>query len=159
LEFPRNLLDFLGVVGALLSEFDFKIFKGGHMKKTLSLLASGAFLTTSLPLFADGEAAPAGGQGSLTQTLIMIGVALVFFYFILWRPEQKRRKQMESVRSALKKGDRITAMGIIGTVVKVQDNSVIVALYDGAKMEILKAAITDVQASTEDKAVEANEIR
>ena len=43
-------------------------------------------------------------------------------------------------------------MGIIGTVIKVQDNSVIVSLYDGAKMEILKAAITDVQASAEDKA-------
>lgn len=115
---------------------------------------------TSLPLFADAEAAPAGGQGSLIQTVIMIAVALVFFYFILWRPEQKRRKQMEHVRSSLKKGDRITAMGIIGNVIKVQDNSVIISLYDGAKMEILKAAITDVQAATDaEKAIEANEIR
>ena len=131
------------------------------MKKLLSLLASGAFLTTSLPLFAD-EAAPASGQGSLVQTMIMIAVALVFFYFILWRPEQKRRKQMESVRSSLKKGDRITAMGIIATVVKVQENSVIVSLYDGAKMEILKAAITDVQAATDEKsekAIEPSETR
>lgn len=114
----------------------------------------------SLPLFADGEAAPAGGQGSLSQTLIMIAVALVFFYFILWRPEQKRRKQMESVRSSLKKGDRITAMGIIGTVLKVQDKSVIVTLYDGAKMEILKAAITDVQPGSEsEKVVEVQDPR
>lgn len=134
------------------------------MKKILSFLASGALLMTSIPLFADGEAAPAGSQGggSLSQTLIMIAVALVFFYFILWRPEQKRRKQMEQVRSSLKKGDRITAMGIIGNVVKVQDNTVIVSLYDGAKMEILKAAITDVQAAAEekaDKAIEASETR
>lgn len=132
------------------------------MKKSLSLLATGAFLMTSLPLFADGEAAPSGGQGSLTQTLIMIAVALVFFYFILWRPEQKRRKQMETVRSSLKKGDRITAMGIIGTVVKVQETTAIVSLYDGAKMEILKAAITDVQPAADekaDKAVEASDIR
>jgi preprotein translocase subunit YajC len=132
------------------------------MNKFLTLFASGAFLLGSLPLFADGEAAPAGGQGSLSQTLIMIAVALVFFYFILWRPEQKRRKQMEKVRSTLKKGDRVTAMGIIGTVVKVQENTIIVSLYDGAKMEILKAAITDVQAAPEektDKAVEASDIR
>lgn len=130
------------------------------MKKSLSLLAAGAFSMASLPLFADGEAAPTGGQGSLTQTLVMIAVALVFFYFILWRPEQKRRKQMESVRSSLKKGDRITAMGIIGTVLKVQDNSVIVTLYDGAKMEILKAAITDVQPGTEsEKVVEVHDPR
>lgn len=132
------------------------------MKKTLSFLASAGFLTASLPLFAEGEAAPAGSQGSLIQTVIMIAVALVFFYFILWRPEQKRRKQMEQVRSSMKKGDRITAMGIIGTVVKVQDNSVIVSLYEGAKMEVLKAAITDVQAAKDEKsekAIEASETR
>ena len=131
------------------------------MKKFLSFLAAGTFLTTALPLFADGEAAPAQG-GSLVQTLIMIAVALVFFYFILWRPEQKRRKQMEQVRSSLKKGDRVTAMGIIATVVKVQESTVIVSLYDGAKMEILKASITDVQATADekaDKAVEPNEVR
>lgn len=132
------------------------------MKKTLSLLASAGFLTAALPLFAEGEAAPNAGGGSLVQTVIMIAVALVFFYFILWRPEQKRRKQMEQVRSSLKKGDRITAMGIVGTVLKVQDKSVIISLYEGAKMEILKPAITDVQAAPEEKAektVEANESR
>src|SRR5581483_267047 len=129
------------------------------MKKSLTLLAAGAFSMASLPLFADGEAAPSSGQGSLTQTLVMIAVALVFFYFIWWRPEQKRRKQMETVRSTLKKGDRITAMGIIATVYKVQDNSVIVTLHDGAKMEILKAAITDVQAGTEEKVVEVHDPR
>lgn len=134
------------------------------MKKLFSFFVSGAFLMAALPLFAqDGgsEAAPSSG-GSMIQTMIMIAVALVFFYFILWRPEQKRRKQMERVRGSLKKGDRVTAMGIIGTVVKVQDNSVIVSLYDGAKMEILKAAITDVQAAAEEKAeksIEASETR
>lgn len=128
------------------------------MKKLLTSLATGAFLMASMPLFAEGTAAPAGNSGSLLQTVIMIGVALVFFYFILWRPEQKRRKQMETVRSSMKKGDKITAMGIIGTVAKVQDKSVVISLYDGAKMEILKAAITDVQAGTEEKpVVEAKE--
>jgi preprotein translocase subunit YajC len=134
------------------------------MKKLLSLFSTGAFLMAAFPVFAqDGDATPSGGSGSMIQTLIMIAVALVFFYFILWRPEQKRRKQMAQVRNSLKKGDRITAMGIIGTVVKVQDNSVIVSLYDGAKMEILKAAITDVQASTieekAEKSVEASDSR
>jgi preprotein translocase subunit YajC len=124
------------------------------MKKAFLFLA----MMASLPLFAEGEAAPASGQGSLTQTLIMIAVALVFFYFILWRPEQKRRKQMEQVRSSMKKGDRVTAMGIIGTVVKVQDNSVIVSLYEGAKMEILKAAITDVQPGTAEKSEKVVEV-
>ncbi len=103
------------------------------------------------------DAAPQAQGGSMVQTLIMIAVALAFFYFILWRPEQKKRKAMETVRSALKKGDRVTAMGIVGTVVKVQDKTVILALYEGAKMEILKAAITEVQATSD--AVEATDVR
>jgi preprotein translocase subunit YajC len=104
------------------------------------------FLSTSL--FAqDAEAAPA--QGNFMQTLIMIGIALVFFYFILWRPEQKRRKAMEKQRSSLKKGDRVTAMGIIGTISKIQDNTVILKMVDGAQIEMLKAAITDVQPEVE----------
>jgi preprotein translocase subunit YajC len=131
------------------------------MKKLVSMVASASFLLATLPLLAQdgGQAAPSSGGGSMIQTMIMIAVALVFFYFILWRPEQKRRKQMEKVRNSMKKGDRVTAMGIIGTVIKVQDTTVIVSLYDGAKMEILKAAITDVQAGAEEKAeksVEAN---
>jgi preprotein translocase subunit YajC len=119
------------------------------MKKTYGFLLGVAALLNTLPAFAD-EGAEAK-QNSLPQTLIMIGVALVFFYFILWRPEQKRRKQMDQLRTSLKKGDRITAMGIIGTIVKVQDNTVILAMYDGAKIEVLKAAITDVQPGTSEE--------
>jgi len=81
--------------------------------------------------------------------LVMIGVALLFFYFILWRPEQKRRKLMDQQRSAMKSGDKVTAMGIVGTVFKVQDTTVILKMVDGSKIEVLKAAITDVQPSSE----------
>lgn len=113
-------------------------------------LSLSALIFSSLPVFA-AEAPAAGRENNFMQTLIMIGIALVFFYFILWRPEQKRRKAMEKQRSALKKGDRVTAMGIIGTVYKVQDNTVILKMVDGAKIEILKGAITDVQAGTEEE--------
>jgi preprotein translocase subunit YajC len=89
---------------------------------------------------------------SLWQTLTMILIALVFFYFILWRPEQKRRKIIEEQRNNLKKGDRVTAMGIIGTVIRVQENTVIVKMFDGSKSEFLKGAITDVTAGSEEEA-------
>lgn len=94
---------------------------------------------------------PPRDQG-LWQTMIMIAIALVFFYFILWRPEQKRRKVLETQRSSLKKGDRVTAMGIVGTVLKVQEHTVILKMYDNsAKIEVLKGAITDVIAGTEEE--------
>ena len=72
-----------------------------------------------------------------------------FFYFILWRPEQKRRKASEQMRSSLKKGDRVTAMGIIGKVDRIQEQTVVLRMIDGAKIEVLKAAITDVQPGAE----------
>ena len=100
--------------------------------------------------WADGEAAPAAREGGLSQTLVMIGIALVFFYFILWRPEQKKRKAMDQQRNAMKAGDKVTAMGIIGTIARIQDHTVIVKMYDGSKIEILKAAITDVQPASEE---------
>lgn len=128
------------------------------MKKNLTFFAALSVFFSSFSLFAqDGAAQPA--SGGMMQTLVMIAVALVFFYFILWRPEQKRRKQMEQIRTSLKKGDRITAMGIVAHVVKVQEQTVIVSLYDGAKMELLKAVITDVQPAADEKVAEPTEIR
>jgi preprotein translocase subunit YajC len=117
------------------------------MKKLLSFCA---FTFASLSLFAEDAAAPADKGGNFMQTIIMIAIALVFFYFILWRPEQKRRKAMEKQRSSIKKGDRVTAMGIVGVVERIQDTTIILKMVDGAKIEVLKAAITDVQPGTED---------
>lgn len=114
----------------------------------MSKLVSLFFLSFSLiqvSLFAqEGEALPPTDQG-LWQTLIMIAIALLFFYVILWRPEQKRRKEAETLRNSMSKGDRVNAMGIIGTVSKVGEETVILTMVDGNKIEVLKAAITDVQ--------------
>lgn len=93
------------------------------------------------------EAAPSNDQG-LWQTVTMIGIALLFFYFILWRPEQKRRRALEEQRAGLKKGDRVSAMGIVGTVSKIQDETVILRMVDGGKIEVLKGAVTDVIAES-----------
>jgi preprotein translocase subunit YajC len=116
-------------------------------------LASGSLLADNAP------AAPA--QGNIFQTLMLLGFGVVFFYFLLWRPEQKRRKALEKQRSGLKKGDRVTAMGIIGSVVRIQDNTVILKMVDGSKIEVLKMAISDVQPGTEEatevQAVETTE--
>lgn len=112
------------------------------MKKLLILLP----LFSSASLFAQG-AQPAR-EGNFMQTLIMIGVAVIFFYFILWRPERKRRKKLEEQRSNMKKGDRVTAMGIIGLLDKVEDKTVILKMIDGSKIEVLKNAVSDVQPSS-----------
>ena len=85
---------------------------------------------------------------NLYQTLIMVGIAVVFFYFILWRPEQKRRKKLDAMRLSLKRGDRVIAMGMRATVDEVKEKTVILKQVDGAKIEMLINAITDIEPET-----------
>ena len=84
---------------------------------------------------------------NMYQTLIMVGIAIVFFYFILWRPEQKRRKKLDSLRKSLKRGDKVIAMGIRATVDDVKERTVILKQVDGSKIEMLTAAITEVEST------------
>ena len=113
------------------------------MKK---LLLCAPVLFTSL--FAqDAQAAPQQ-QSNFMSTFLILGVGILFFYLLIWRPERKRRKAMEAKKSALKKGDKVTVMGIIGTVEKVMDTTMIVKMYDGAKIEFLKAALSEIHPET-----------
>jgi preprotein translocase subunit YajC len=109
-------------------------------------------LTSLTSVFAESatSAQPSPTAG-LLQPLILIGLAVVFFYFILYRPEQKRRKKMEAQRNAMKKGDRVTAMGIVGTIDQIKENTVVVKMVEGAKIEFLKAAISDIQPVTSEE--------
>ena len=120
------------------------------MKKNIFTLTALSSIGLSANVFADGMAS--GTEGGMSHTMIILGMALVFFYFILWRPEQKRRKQAESQRNSMKVGDKITAMGIIGTLDKIQDNTIILKMVDGAKVEMLKNCITDVQSPSSEGA-------
>ena len=79
----------------------------------------------------------AAGDQNIYSTFIMMGLVALFFYFILFRPEQKRKKKMEMIRSSMKKGDRVTAMGIVGHAVKVSDRTVVVESA-GSKIEFVK---------------------
>jgi len=91
------------------------------------------------------EGAPAESKSQWQQIIWMVGIAIVLFYFILWRPEQKRRKRMENQIKSLRKGDRVTAMGIVGTISQIKDKTVILKMVDGAKIEMLTDSIRDVE--------------
>ena len=59
------------------------------------------------------------GMGS---SLIMLVLMFAIFYFMLIRPENKRKKEAEQMRSSVKTVDKITTIGgIMGTVVNVKD--------------------------------------
>lgn len=119
------------------------------MKK---LLAAIPFLLFAQNLLAEEAESPPTDYSSY-QGLIIIAVGILFMYFILWRPEQKRRKALEQQRESLKKGDRVTAVGIVGEVDQIKEHTVILKMVDGTKIEVLKAAISDVMPEEEEEAV------
>lgn len=86
-------------------------------------------------------------ETSLIQTVILIVIMAAFFYFIMYRPEQKRRKLLQQQRSSMKKGDRVVAIGIIGTVDSIGEKSAVLRMIDGTRIEVLQAAITEVMPS------------
>ena len=85
----------------------------------------------------------ASGAG-LGSTVIMLVLMLAVFYFMLIRPENKRKKEAEEMRSAVKTGDRITTIGgIMGTVVHVKEDRVVLETgADQVRIEIAKWAIS-----------------
>lgn len=99
------------------------------------------FLLASLQVFAEDDMAQA--KNTFLQPAVMLAIAILFFYFILWRPEQKRRKAAEKRKNELAKGDKVTAMGIIGVIDEVREHTVVLNIASG-KIEILKAAISEI---------------
>lgn len=89
---------------------------------------------------------------SMTSTIIMLVVMVAVFYFMLIRPENKRKKEAEQLRSNLKVGDDITTIGgITGKVVSVkEDKFVIETGADQVRVEFQKWAL-----STNDSAAAA----
>ncbi len=76
--------------------------------------------------------------------LLMILLMVVAMYFMIWRPESKRKKQAEAMRNSLKKGDQITTIGgIIGKIVQVSDETIIIETSeDRVRMELTKWAVS-----------------
>lgn len=81
------------------------------------------------------QPAPAGSGSFWIMILAMIAI----MYFFMWRPESKRRKQMENFRNGLKKGDKvITAGGIYGTVKEVQPTSLLIEVDSNVTLRVDK---------------------
>ena len=77
-------------------------------------------------------------------SLIMIVVMFAIIYFLMIRPENKRKKQAEEMRNSLKKGDQITTIGgIVGRIVMVTDDTIVIETSDDrVRMELTKWAVS-----------------
>ena len=93
---------------------------------------------------------PLGG-GEMTSMLISLALMFGIFYFMLIRPENKRKKEAEALRTALKVGDKITTIGgVTGVVVDVKEEKFVIETgADRVRIEFAKWAL-----STNDTAAE-----
>ena len=86
------------------------------------------------------------------ELLIMLLPMLAIFYFILIRPENKRKREAEQLQNSLSNGDQITTIGgIIGKIVSIKDETVTIETgRDGSKIRILRSAVRCVDVPAED---------
>ena len=107
----------------------------------------------------------AGATGAgMGSSVIMLVAMLAIFYFMLIRPENKRKKEAENMRSSVKTGDKITTIGgIIGTVVNVKDEKIVIETgADQVRIELAKWAVStneSASAAAKEQAKKAAEDR
>ncbi|MDI6906803.1 MAG: preprotein translocase subunit YajC [Thermoanaerobacterales bacterium] len=78
-------------------------------------------------------------------SIIYIIGLFALLYFLLIRPQQVRQKKHAEMIKNLQVNDEvITAGGILGTVVKVKDNTVILRVADNVRIELLKGSVAQV---------------
>jgi len=105
--------------------------------------------TFILPLLMGAQQAvgPDGApvEPNLLGSLLPFAAIILIFYFLLIRPQSKKRKETEKMIAALKKGDKIVTIGgLYGTIQSVKETTVIIKADDNVKLEFLRSAISSV---------------
>uniref|UniRef100_UPI0040561810 preprotein translocase subunit YajC n=1 Tax=Alistipes sp. TaxID=1872444 RepID=UPI0040561810 len=98
-------------------------------------------------------AAPQAGYSNWTFW-VMIAAMILIMYFFMWRPEQKRRKEMQKFRDGLKSGDKvITAGGIYAVVKKVEETTLLIEVDSNVTLRIDKTMVVaaPVPVATQEK--------
>ncbi len=96
--------------------------------------------TESAPLVFLSAAAPGGGNSLFTFGFLAL--MILVFYFLLIRPQSKRRKEHASLIGSLTTGDEVVTMGgLLGKITKVEDDYVRLQLTKNVEFRLQKHAI------------------
>lgn len=101
------------------------------------------------PAYAQGAGAPGGGDFLVSFVPIILLIAI--FWFLIFRPQQKRMKAHRAMLDAIKRGDTVvTSGGIVGKVVKVNDGEDLeVEIAQGTRVKVVRSMVSDVRSKTE----------
>jgi len=95
-----------------------------------------------LDFLAAGTAA--AGPPGWVQFLPIVGMVLIFWLLII-RPQMQRQKQHQAKIAAVKKGDQVvTAGGLLGKVIKVDDHYAEIEIAQGVRVKAVKSTIGDI---------------
>lgn len=87
-------------------------------------------------------AADAGGAGPGYLDLMLLVGFVAIFYFLLWRPQSKRRKEHQALMTGLSKGDEVvTAGGLVGRITKIEDDFVKLEVAKDTEFRVQKSAV------------------
>ena len=100
------------------------------------------FATNAYAMAGNASGQQGGGMEGIFMLLIMFGI----FYMLLIRPQQKRAKQHKELVEGLKSGDQVvTAGGIHGKIVAVEDKFLTLEISAGVKIKINRNSILGPQ--------------
>ena len=87
----------------------------------------------------------ANPQATWWQTpALMVGVFAIIYFFMI-RPQQKKQKELQAQRDALKIGSKIvTTGGILGTIKDVKENEFVVEIAEGVRVRVDKNSVYPV---------------
>ena len=82
----------------------------------------------------------------MIHMVMLLGATVGIVYFMIIRPQQRKQKETEAMRSSIRKGDRVlTTGGLFGTVVGEKDNVIVLKVADDVKMEFARDSIIQVK--------------
>ena len=107
----------------------------------MNLAIKGVMLALGAPATPGTQQDP---RGQALYTVLMLGIMIVMFYFVLIRPQSKKAKDHAEMLKTVKPGDKVvTSGGVLGVVVTVREKSLTLRSAD-SKFEVTKAAITEI---------------
>ena len=87
------------------------------------------------------QAQAAGGASSYSGILMMVVIVAIFYFFMI-RPQQKKQKDIQKAREAMKPGDKVvTAGGIYGRIKEISDTYMMVEISEGVRIRIDKSSV------------------
>jgi preprotein translocase subunit YajC len=88
------------------------------------------------------QSAPQAG-GSPISFAVLIVAMIAMFYFVLFRPQQKKQKEHQSLISKLAAGDEVvTTGGLLGKITDVGEHFVTLEIADGVRIKVQKFQVS-----------------